>query len=106
MFQCMEMRIRGQYNWFMNMLPGGVWYYSVGVWVMLNFIVCNINVSVSVVHETFQSNSNHLSDGLFSAPSVQNKNRTKRSRLCVHLHASLSTTLNFRQIQCWDLHQI
>jgi len=60
---------------------------------MLNFIVCNINVSMSVVHETFQSNNN-LSDGLFFAPSVQNKNRRKRSWLCVHLHASLSTTLN------------
>jgi len=61
---------------------------------MLNFIVCNINVSVSVVHETFQSNSNDLSDGLFFAPSVQNKSRRKRSWLCIHLHASLSTTLN------------
>jgi len=48
---------------------------------MLNFIVCH-NVSMSVVHETFQSNSNELSDG------------RKRSWLCVHLHASLSTTLN------------
>lgn len=91
MFQCMKMGIRGQYNWFMNMPPGGIWYYSVGVWVMLNFIVCNINVSMSVVHETFQSNSNDLSDGLF-APSVQNKSR--RGPGCVHLQASLSTTLN------------
>lgn len=61
---------------------------------MLNFIVCNINVSISVVHETFQSNSNDLSDGLFFASTVQNKKRRKRSWLCVHLHASPSTTLN------------
>ena len=57
---------------------------------MLNFIVCNINLSMYVVHETFQSNGNDLSDGLFFAPSVQNKSRRKRSWLCV-----LSTTLNW-----------
>jgi len=56
---------------------------------MLDFIVYNMNISLSVVHEVFQSNSNDLSDGLFFAPSVQHKSRRKRSWLCVHLHASL-----------------
>ena len=64
------------------------------VWVLLNFIVCNINVLPSMVHETFQSNSNDLSDGLCFTPSTQNKSTRQRSWLYVHLPASLSTTLN------------